>query len=76
MWIRGGVMPAIKMRSISTTGFQPAGLDANSFRPDGDPSLVLNRLARRFSDSIQKGDTAYCLEDMNRPPILPLYSTM
>lgn len=54
--------------------FSNPEVEYQSFQTRRDPSLALNPLARRISDSIQKGDTAYCPNDMNRPPILPLAS--
>jgi hypothetical protein len=51
--------------------FQPEGLASSSFRPYGYPSLELNPLAAGDQTPFEKGETAYCLDGMNRFPILP-----
>jgi hypothetical protein len=54
----------------------PAKKRAVHTQADSPPSLELNPLAAGFQTSFEKGDTAYCLDDMNRFPILPLYGTL
>jgi hypothetical protein len=41
------------------------------FIPDSYPSLELNPLAAGDQAPFEKGETAYCLDGMNRFPILP-----
>jgi hypothetical protein len=50
-----------RRKAVHTTAtFQPEGLGSNIFRPDRHLLFELNQLGRGYSDSIQKGDTAYC----------------
>jgi hypothetical protein len=64
-------MTAIK-RAVHThyQFFQTKGLEISNFRPDSHPSFELNPLAAGDQTSFEKGDSAYCLDDMNRFPIL------
>jgi len=64
------MMIANKKRFIPLLIFQPEGLVISSFRPDSTFSLELNPLAAGYQTSFEKGDTAYCPNDMNRIPIL------
>ena len=50
--------------------FQPEGLAISSFRPDSKSYLELTPLVAGDQTLFEKGETAYCLDGMNRFPIL------
>jgi hypothetical protein len=59
-----------KKRFIPTTNSSKPKVWKSVIRPDSYPSHELNPLAAGDQTLFEKGETAYCLDGMNRFPIL------